>query len=53
MQVTLNKGMDIMSLEPAMTELKLAPEALNAPVPGYLIFSRPQVQSIPYGVTST
>ena len=45
-QVTLNKGMDIMSLEPAMTELKLTPEALDIPVPDYLIHRHSQVRHI-------
>ena len=44
MQVTLNKGMDIMSFEPAMTELNLTPEALDIPVPGFLVQEPPQVE---------
>ncbi len=43
MQVTLNKGLEIVSLEPAMSELTLTPEALEVPVPSFLVHRTTQV----------
>lgn len=40
----LNKGMDIIGLEPAITELRLTPEALDIPVPQYLVYRPSQVE---------
>ena len=41
--MTLNKGLEIVSLEPAMSELKLTPEALEVPVPSFLVQRTTQV----------
>ena len=43
MQVMLNKGLDVMGLEPAISELELTPDAVDVPVPGFLIQRPPQV----------
>ena len=43
MQVTLNQGLEFVSLESAMSELKLTPEALEVPVPAFLVHQTPQV----------
>ena len=43
MQVTLNMGLEFVSLEPAMSELKFTPEALEVPVPSFLVRRSTQV----------
>lgn len=43
-QVGLNKGLEILSLEPAMAELELTPENLDVPVPAHLVHKAHRVR---------
>ncbi len=42
-QVHLNKGLDFMCMEPAMTTLLLTPDMLEVPIPSFFLNDRVQV----------